>query len=55
MTFEDAIKKMIRQYFAGLEPSEYKKTVGARKAKYGKKYFEDASAEFGLNKDGEDG
>ena len=42
MDFQEAVRKAIKQYFAGIEPSGYRKVAGGRSNKNtrNKKYFD---------------
>ena len=45
INFGQAIRKQIKNYFEGIEPTEYKKALGVRKLKYGKPYFDKLAEE----------
>lgn len=48
MDFQEAVRESIRQYFDGRQPDEYRKSVGSRKSKRNKKYFDQVEIDLGL-------
>lgn len=53
MNFQEAVRQSIRQYFAGKEPSDYRKAVGGRtnKKTRNKAYFDSVEKDLGLKVD----
>ncbi len=48
MTFEEAVREMIKKYFAGLSPDELK-TASGKKNKYNKKFFDKVAKEHNID------
>jgi hypothetical protein len=49
MTFEEAVRKMIKQYFADMDTSELNKGKGKKARKYNKKYFDSVAEEHKID------